>query len=111
MQCRQRTTRHQRRDKSADAQRVVHLRDGLLCLLLAVQHPAEIEDHNRKQVGWPAEEIEQQVRCIGAQAPHPVGDFRRTGRLAEPRIVDVVREQRVPEDQGQRAKYIERTFT
>ena len=110
MQRRQRAARDQGGEKAAESQREVHRRERLLRLLFAVEHPAQVENHHREQVGRSAEEIEQQVR---EQRTHPadaVLHFRARGRLAESRIRRIVSEQREPKDEGERPENVQRTF-
>ncbi len=107
MQRRQCAAREQCREEAAEAQREIHPRQRLLRLLLAVEHPAQVEDHDREQVRRPPEKIEQQV---GHQRPDPayaVLDFGSRGRLAETGVCRVVGEQRKPENERERAEYVQ----
>jgi hypothetical protein len=110
MQRRQRTTRDQRREKTAEAQREVHPRQRLLRLLLAVKHPAQVEHHDREQVSGTSEEVEQQVGNQRPDAAHAVLDVGPHGRLAETGIRRIVGEQREPENECQRAENVQGSF-
>ena len=104
MQCGEGAARDKRRDESADPQRIVHARVAVLRFLLAIQHPAEIDHHDREQVGRPAEEVEQEIRRECTHTAHAVVDGGAAGGLTKSRIRRVVGEQRVPEDECQHAR-------
>jgi hypothetical protein len=78
--------------------------------LLAENHPAEIENHDGKQVGRPAKKMEQQIGDQRTNAPDGIVYFTGTARLRESRIARVVAEECEPENKRQGAKDPQRAF-
>ena len=58
MQGRQGTAGYECQDEAANAQHVIHSRQGSLGLMFAIQHPAQVEHHDSEQIGGTTEEIE-----------------------------------------------------
>ena len=111
MQSGQRATRYECCNKTGEAKRVIHARQNLLRLLLAIQHPAEIDDHDREQIGRAPEEVKQQIGSKRANVAHAVVDLRAAGSLTEARIGHVVGEQRVPKYDRDYAEHDQRTLS
>ncbi len=110
MQRGERAARNQSCKKSPEAQREVHSRQLLLGLLLAIQHPAEVKHHYGEKVCREAKKTEQEIGRQCANTTHPVADISRTRCLAEAGVCRIVGHERKPQNQRQRAEYIQRTF-
>ncbi len=107
MQRGQRAAANQRRHEARKAQAEIKPGQLDLQLLFPVQHPAEIKDHQREQVGRSAKEVEQQVCDQRAKTPYAIAHRGIGRRLAESGIGRIVGKQRIPEDQGQRAENVQ----
>ena len=110
MQRRQRAAGDQHQHEAGAAKREVGLRQFDGRLLLPVQHPAEIEDHQSEQIRRPAESREQRVSDDRANTPHAVRDLVGSGRLGDAWVGLIVGEQRKPEDERKHTEYVQRTL-
>ena len=111
MQCRQRTTGNKSRNESTESKREVRARQILLGLVLAIKHPAQVKNHDNKQVGWTSEEVEQHVGDKRTSAADTILDFRDIRRMTKAGISRVVRDQRIPQNQRKRPENVQCTFT
>ena len=98
MQGGQCATADQRCDETTKAQREIGACQFLLGLLLSIQHPADIEHHDCKQVGGAAEEIKQYVGYQRTEATNTISDLPGCARLAEAWVSRIVGKERIPEN-------------
>jgi len=72
--------------------------------LLAEYHPAEVKEHNRKQIRRPAKKIEQEIGEKRANPAYCIVYFSGSTCLRESGIARVVAKEREPQDECQGAK-------